>query len=668
MGWNLIESGSAANTSYAADAGSNTAGNTYSYGTGTNTERALGMLRSNALTPIIGLQVKNTSGKTLTTLNITYFGEQWRCGNTNRPDQLDFQYSLNATSLSSGSWVDVNTLDFSSPYTSIVGARDGNATGNRSQRSAVISGLAIPNNALFWIRWIDMDAAGADDGLSIDDFSLSAGVGDNTAPTVTLLEPANGALNISLAGTLRMTFSESVQKGAGQIYLKKASDGSVVASWLVGDASVSINTNVVTIPYTGLSNGITYYVEMPSGVFKDASNNNYIGLSGSTAWRFNTLPPPDTLKVVNWNIEWFGGSLGPANDSLQEENVRKVMQNVNADLYGLAEVVSTDRLKNIVSKMPGYDFMVGSFCSNYTNCTNAQKLGFVYRTSVIKPIRTYAVLQQGGSDSAYYNWSSGRYPYLLEADVSSNGVTQRVQFIMIHAKANTSDYVVSYQRRKAGAKELHDSLTVQYPSANWIVMGDYNDDLDKTITTQIAPDTTTSFISFINDTSFKPVTLPLSKAGQPSTASYKDMIDHVTISNDMNRFYVSNSAKILKEEVMGWIPDYSTTTSDHYPVLTRFILKDALPLVTPSIVMAKAQSPDNIEVRWIILNDEIRVYANAGNNDLLQVYLYNINGQLISGNSGISMISLPTTKTIPGVYILQVRSGKAVSSKKIFLQ
>ena len=98
-GWRLLETGTGANTSYASDAGATATGNTYSYGTGTNTERAFGALRSGSVIPVMGVQVRNSTGQTITSISITYTGEQWRCGATGRSDQLDFQYSMNATSL-----------------------------------------------------------------------------------------------------------------------------------------------------------------------------------------------------------------------------------------------------------------------------------------------------------------------------------------------------------------------------------------------------------------------------------------------------------------------------------------------------------------------------------------------------------------------------------------
>jgi len=175
-GWFLTESGGGArdNEQYAVDNGASNVGDTYSYGTAAASDRAIGGLRSGTLIPVFGSCFTNNTGSTIASLSIAYTGEEWRLGTADRPDQLDFQYSLNATSLVTGTWVDANALDFITPNTAApTGAKDGNAAANRTALSSTISGLSIPNGATFWIRWNDLDASGADDGLAVDDFSLT---------------------------------------------------------------------------------------------------------------------------------------------------------------------------------------------------------------------------------------------------------------------------------------------------------------------------------------------------------------------------------------------------------------------------------------------------------------------------------------------------------------
>lgn len=172
-GWAFLETGSSANTTYAAGTGSNNAGDTYSFGAAGSADRAFGTLRSGNVIPSIGASFTNATGRAVSELVISYVGETWRAGTVNHVDRLDFQISFDATSLSTGIWSDLNALDYSSNAYDTLGAKDGNAAGNRSAISSTITGLNIGTGSTFWIRWTDFDATGADDGLGIDDFALT---------------------------------------------------------------------------------------------------------------------------------------------------------------------------------------------------------------------------------------------------------------------------------------------------------------------------------------------------------------------------------------------------------------------------------------------------------------------------------------------------------------
>ncbi len=214
-GWRMLEAGSNANTTYAADNGATPGGNTYSYGATGNSERALGTLRSGSLQPLIGAQLGNDSGLVLDHIDVNYAGEQWRLGVAARADRLDFQYSLDATSLNdaAATWVDIDALDFVSPNTSAaVGALDGNLAANRVALAATIDGLSLAPGATLWVRWIDADIAGAEDGLAIDDvqFSVDGTPPVDNPPTVASTTPAANASGVALAASLSVTFSEGV--------------------------------------------------------------------------------------------------------------------------------------------------------------------------------------------------------------------------------------------------------------------------------------------------------------------------------------------------------------------------------------------------------------------------------------------------------------------------
>ncbi len=174
-GWSVLETGSAANSTYTAGTGSSATGDTYSFGAAGNPDRALGMLLTSSLVSTIGTVVTNTTGGAITSLTISYTGEQWRLGSANRTDQLTFGLSTDATGLGNGAWTGVNQLDFTAPNTGpTTGALDGNLAANRTVVSFTLTGLNIANGASLWLRWQDFNATSSDDGLAIDDFSISA--------------------------------------------------------------------------------------------------------------------------------------------------------------------------------------------------------------------------------------------------------------------------------------------------------------------------------------------------------------------------------------------------------------------------------------------------------------------------------------------------------------
>lgn len=175
QGWTFTEAGSSANASFGADAGLTTIGNVYSFGPAGSADRAFGELSSSILTATIGAGFTNTTGFVITQISLAYVGEQWRLGAGDaNVDRLEFQVSLNATSLTTGAWTDVDALDFAAPNNQgAAGPKDGNVLPNRTIFPAtVINTSPIPHLGTFWIRWTSTDVLGNDDALAIDDLLL----------------------------------------------------------------------------------------------------------------------------------------------------------------------------------------------------------------------------------------------------------------------------------------------------------------------------------------------------------------------------------------------------------------------------------------------------------------------------------------------------------------
>ena len=292
-GWAFAETGSGANGSYRSGTGSANNGDTYSFGADGSTERAFGSLRSGSVVPTLGASFTNDTGATITSLSIGYTGEQWRLGVTSRAvaDRLEFQYSVNASSLSSGTWVDADALDFVAPVTSgTAGALNGNAAANSTALGTTITGLSIAPGQTFWLRWTDTDVTSSDDGLAIDDFTLSTG-GTPPANQVNLSvstgvaqESAGASVTVTATTTSPVTTDQTVTLEVG---------GSGITS-----ADYTLSSTTITIP-AGASSGSVAFTVIDDGV-TEGNETALLSLSApSSELTLGSAPSQAVLLVDN---------------------------------------------------------------------------------------------------------------------------------------------------------------------------------------------------------------------------------------------------------------------------------------------------------------------------------------------------------------------------------
>jgi hypothetical protein len=179
-GWYHARTGTG--TTIVANDGTNNAGNLYCYGTGTATDRALGSVGSGGATAgdfFWGVRLVNNTGSTITSLDVSYTGEQWRNGAA-AAQTVTFSYLVGSPAVTGSlaefqsTGVAVPSLDFTSPITGgVAGALNGNLAANRTVLTFSITGLSIPTGTEVMLRWSDPDHAGVDHGLAIDDFSVT---------------------------------------------------------------------------------------------------------------------------------------------------------------------------------------------------------------------------------------------------------------------------------------------------------------------------------------------------------------------------------------------------------------------------------------------------------------------------------------------------------------
>ena len=291
--------------------------------------------------------------------------------------------------------------------------------------------------------------------------------------------------------------------------------------------------------------------------------------------QFATVPAKGTassLDFATWNIEWFGDAAnGPSNETLQLENVRDVITGSDIDIWGFEEVVDSAHWNRLEAQLAGYTGFLANeahvvngpaYYSGFSN--TEQKVGILYKSSIATLLGARIILTQNDYDFA------GRPPMEVKLRVSLNGNTEDIVVIVLHMKCCTDSE--SYTRRKNAGTALKSFIDTNYPTQKVFVIGDWNDDVDASITIgSVSP-----YKNFVDDAAnYRFPTKALSDAGIASTVSYSDMIDHHLVTNEGNATYVTGSAEVYR--VDQYIASYGTTTSDHYPVLSRYTFAGGSP-------------------------------------------------------------------------------------------
>ncbi len=202
---------------FRVEAGTGTSGAIYSYGTGSSSDRALGSLASGSTISRFGLTLVNSTGLPITQFTLNYTGEEWRGGTGT--NSLAFEYALGATDINTGTFVAASALNFAAPTTA-TGALVGNSAPNRTAVGATVTGLNWAPGQTLTLRWTDANDAGNDDGLAIDDLTLSTPIATNAIlPAVVYTTPASGKANIPVADPLTVAFNEAVNFPASSVTL-----------------------------------------------------------------------------------------------------------------------------------------------------------------------------------------------------------------------------------------------------------------------------------------------------------------------------------------------------------------------------------------------------------------------------------------------------------------
>lgn len=116
---------------------------------------------------------------------------------------------------------------------------------------------------------------------------------DTIAPLATGFVPGDEAGAVAVASDIVVTFSEAVQKGAGNIVLKTAAGATVATFEAAASPQLNLVGNTLTLnPGADLDHGTGYRLEFAAGTVKDLAGNAW---AGTTSYNFMTEAGPSVV-------------------------------------------------------------------------------------------------------------------------------------------------------------------------------------------------------------------------------------------------------------------------------------------------------------------------------------------------------------------------------------
>jgi len=366
---------------------------------------------------------------------------------------------------------------------------------------------------------------------------------------------------------------------------------------------------------------------------------------------FADLSKDETFDIATWNIEWFGdNNNGPENDILQLENVIQVVETMDMDIYALQEISNPTLFRTLVESLENYN----GFISNYSQ---SQKVAFLYKSATIDSISTTYVATSG-------RWANGRDPFQFEFDATINGETRRIKAVNFHAKAFASQE--DYNQRKADAIVLKQYADTRKATDRMILIGDYNDDVIESTWAGLV----TPYEMFNTDPDYTIVTRALSAQGFTSFRSVS-MIDHITINANLFDEHLFGAEQI---ENTGYIGSYLTTTSDHYPVWTRFRFS------TSTSTNELSELPDRVELNQNYpnpFNPSTVIGFSLPTQDNITLEVFDVTGRLVASiysdqmlSAGYHTATFNADSLSSGIYITRLitSNGSVLTNKMILMK
>lgn len=374
------------------------------------------------------------------------------------------------------------------------------------------------------------------------------------------------------------------------------------------------------------------------------------------------VPFDETFEVVTWNVEWFSSpDNGPSDDAQQEANVREVIIKTDADLYAFQEISDETAFLEIFAGLQNYRAFVAPI-------DQTQKLAFAYKTDIIDSVEAGFLNRDWEESQTNFNPFAGRDPYHFVFNVTVEGTTvENVHAVTIHAKAQGERQ--DYLRRQDDSEQLKAYLDANHTDDNVIILGDMNDQL----TANIYNGGESPYQNFLDDSlNYRFLSKSLEERGLFSYPfSGGSMLDHVMITDELFNIYFEGTTQLVNTSYIG---SYLSSTSDHYPVLSRFDLD--LPTSAEDDLLADQLRPEKVSLSQNYpnpFNPSTTISFTLDETQEVSLKVYDLMGREVAElhngqiSAGSHTATFDASGLASGVYIYQLQTETSVLNRKMTL-
>ena len=273
------------------------------------------------------------------------------------------------------------------------------------------------------------------------------------------------------------------------------------------------------------------------------NTGNYVK-TNFNEWEVPSYNTEEGIEIITWNCEFFPA----ANDSTIKA-LSEIVKDIDADIIAFQEIKKAGWFEKLMQRLPEYSYIISMQAS-------FMDLAIIYKKDMFDFISHTELFSDND-----YNFA-GRPP--LKLDLRDKKSNTEFSIINLHMKCCDS----GLKRRKKASQMLYDYI-VSTNINNYIVLGDWNDDLKDS-------ENEHCFTPFLNDNNFyfvnDQIVWDLNQASYPKHP-YFSFLDHILVHKSLVSLEsINNVVTIPIDEYMNGYDIYETYISDHKPVLLSFNL------------------------------------------------------------------------------------------------